>query len=141
MYRQLGEAAADGRLADAARAFHALVCNENEIAAFDADYFERCAASVPALVQAGQQGASYEGPLSTDPEVLGKVAAPFLLLRGQQTELDTFYTDTESYVAEHVVDPHLGLPLPDLGHLAPLLAPEPIAKELVSFFESVRRSS
>jgi pimeloyl-ACP methyl ester carboxylesterase len=73
--------------------------------------------------------------------VLGKVAAPFLLLRGQQTELDTFYTDTERYVAEHVVDPRLGLPLPGLGHLAPLLAPEPIAKELVSFFESVRQSS
>lgn len=141
MYRQFGEAAADGRPADAARAFHALVCNENEIAALDADYFERCAASVPALLQAGRQGASYEGPLSTDREVLGKVAAPFLLLRGQQTELDTFYTDTERYVAEHVVDPRLGLPLPGLGHLAPLLAPEPIAKELVSFFESVRQSS
>ncbi|CAN5817699.1 hypothetical protein BH23ACT5_BH23ACT5_06280 [soil metagenome] len=70
---------------------------------------------------------------------LGKVTAPFLLLRGQQTQLDTFYTDTERYVAEHVVDPHLGKPLPGLGHLAPLLAPEPIAKELIPFFESTRR--
>jgi pimeloyl-ACP methyl ester carboxylesterase len=141
MYRQFGEAAADGRLADAARAFHALVCNENEIAALDADYFERCAASVPALLQAGQQSASYEGPLSTDPEVLEEITAPFLLLRGQETELDSFYTDTERYVAEHVFDPRLGLPLPGLGHLGPLLAPEPIAKGLVSFFESVRQSS
>lgn len=141
MYRQFGEAAADGRPADAARAFHHLICTDNEIAALDADYFERCAASVPALLQAGRQGASYEGPLSTDPNTLEKVTAPFLLLRGQQTELDTFYTDTERYVAEHVVDPYLGLPLPGLGHLAPLLAPEPIAKELVSFFESVRQSS
>jgi pimeloyl-ACP methyl ester carboxylesterase len=138
VYRQLGEAAADGRLADAARSFHTLVCNENEIAAaLDADYFERCAASVPALLQAAQQGASYEGPLSTDPEVLEKITAPFLLLRGQETELDTFYTDTERYVAEHVANPHVGLPLPGLGHLGPFLAPEPIAQELVSFFESV----
>lgn len=59
MYRQFGEAAADGRLADAARAFHALVCNEKEIAALDdADYFERCADSLPALLQVAQQGAS-----------------------------------------------------------------------------------
>jgi pimeloyl-ACP methyl ester carboxylesterase len=141
MYRQLGEAAADGRHADAARAFHALVCNETEIAALDADYFERCAAGVPALLQSARQGASYQGPLSTDREALGKVAAPFLLLRGKQTELDTFYADTERYVAEHVVDPRLGPPLLGLGHLAPLLTPEPIAKELVSFFESVRQSA
>lgn len=141
MYQQFGETAANGRLADSARAFHTLVCNEKEIAALDADYFERCAASVPALLQAAQQGASYEGPLSTDPEVLEKITAPFLLLRGQETELDTFYTDTERYVAEHVVDPHVGLPLPGLGHLGPFLAPEAIAQELVSFFESVPQSS
>jgi pimeloyl-ACP methyl ester carboxylesterase len=138
MYRQFGEAAADGRHADAARAFHALVCNENEIAALDADYFDRCAASVPALLQAARQGASYQGPLSTDREVLGKVTAPILLLRGQQTELDTFYTDTERHVAEHVADPHVREPLPGLGHLGPLLAPEPIANELISFFQSVQ---
>lgn len=141
MYRQFGEAAGEGRLADAARAFHTLVCNENELAALDAEYFERCAASVPALIQGAKQGPSYEGSLSTDPEVLEKITAPFLLLRGQQTELDTFYTDTERYVAEHVADPHLGLPFPGLGHLGPLLAPEIIAKELVSFFESVLQSS
>lgn len=141
MYRQFGEAAADGRLADAARAFHAFICNKNELAAFDADYFERCAASVPALLHAGQQGASYEGPLSTDPEVLEKITVPFLLLRGQETELNNFYTDTERYVAGHVDDPHVGLPLPGLGHLGPYLAPEPIAQELVSFFEPVPQSS
>lgn len=141
MYRQLGKAAAESRLADAARAFHALVCNENELAALDADYFERCAASVPALLQAAQQGASYEGPQSTDPEALEAITAPFLLLRGRDTELDTFYTETERYIASHVLDPHVGPPLPGLGHLGPLLAPEPIAKELVSFFESVPQTS
>ena len=137
MYRQFGEAAGEGRLADAARAFHALVCTDDELDALDEEYFERCAASVPALLQAAQQSASYEGPLATDPDVLNKVTTPFLLLRGQETELDTLYTDTERYVAEHVVDPHVGLPLPGLGHLGPLLAPEPIAKGLISFFESV----
>lgn len=73
--------------------------------------------------------------------MLEKITAPFLLLRGQSTELDTFYTDTERYVAEHVLDPHVGVPLPGLGHLGPLLAPEPIANQLVSFFDSVLQSS
>lgn len=62
-------------------------------------------------------------------------------MRGQDTELDNFYTDTERYVAEHVVEPHVSLPLPGLGHLGPYLAPERIARELVSFFESVPHSS
>jgi pimeloyl-ACP methyl ester carboxylesterase len=113
----------------------------NELAALGAEYFEQCTVSVPALLQAAQQSASYEGPLSTDTEVLEKITPPFLLLRGQETELDTFYTDTEHYVAEHVVDPLVGLPLPGLGHLGPLLAPEPIARKLVSFFESVLQAS
>ena len=28
--------------------------------------------------------------------------------------------------------------LPDVGHFAPLLEPQPLAKELISFFDSVR---
>ncbi|HVR31260.1 MAG TPA: alpha/beta hydrolase [Acidimicrobiia bacterium] len=137
MYVQFGQAAADGRPADAARAFHDFICTDNEIAALDEDYFERCAAVVPAMLKDGRQGASYDGPLSTDPQVFGKVATPVLLLRGQQTQLDTFYTGTERHVADHVADPHVREPLPG-GHLAPLLAPEPIAKELTSFFEWVQ---
>ena len=141
MYQQLGDAAADGRLADAARAFHDFVCNENEIASLDADYFERCAASMPALLQAGRHGASYEGPVSTDPDALARVTAPVLLLRGQDTRLGTFYSDTERHVAEHVADPYVREPLPGLGHLAPVLVPEPVAKELIPFFESVRQTA
>lgn len=139
MYRQFGEAAADGRNADAMRAFHALVCSENELSALDADYFERSGASTPALLQAGRHGASYQGPLATDPDVLASVSVPVLLLRGQQTELGAFYRDTERHVAEHVADPHVRKPLPGLGHFAPLLAPEPITEELIPYFEASGR--
>jgi pimeloyl-ACP methyl ester carboxylesterase len=104
-----------------------------------ADFLERCAAVVPATLQSIQQSASYDGPQPTDPEVLGQVTAPVLLLRGQQTRRGTFYADSERYVAEHVADPHVREPLPHLGHFAPLVAPGPVAKELISFFESVRR--
>ena len=137
MYKQFGAAAAERRLADAARTFHGFLATDSEMAALDADYFERCAAVVPTLLQDVQGAMAYQGPRSTDHEVFGKVTAPVLLLRGQQTQLDTFYTDTVLHVAEHVADPHVREPLPGLGHWAPLVAPEPIATELISFFESV----
>lgn len=136
MAKQMGVSAGDGRLIDAARSFHAWLGTDNEIAALDADYLERCAAVVPATLQSIQQSASYEGSQPTDPEMLRKVTVPVLLLRGQQTLRNTFYADSEQYVAQHVADPHVREPLPGLGHWAPILAPEPIAKELISFFES-----
>ena len=60
---------------------------------------------------------------------------PVLLLQGEQTLLGTFFADVERYVAQHVVDAHVR-ELPGVGHFAPLLEPEPIAKELISFFDS-----
>ena len=61
-----------------------------------------------------------------------------LLLRGQQTELRTFFADAAQHIAQHVPDPHVR-ELHGVGHFAPLLAPESIAEELISFFESVRQ--
>lgn len=137
MAHQMGVAAAEGRLVDAARMFHAWLGTDTEVAALDAHYLQRCAVVIPATLQSIQQSAGYQGPQATDPEVLRKVAAPVLLLRGQQTMRSTFYADAQEYVAQHVGDAHVREPLPGLGHWAPVLAPEPIALELVSFFESV----
>jgi pimeloyl-ACP methyl ester carboxylesterase len=61
-----------------------------------------------------------------------------LLLRGQQTQLDTWFADSAQHIAQHVADPHLR-ELPGLGHFAPLVAPEPLAEGLISFFESARQ--
>jgi len=136
---QMGMAAADGRLVDAVRAFAPWICTDNEIDALEeTDFFERWAGGVPAMLQFFQHDASYEGPRSTDPEALGQVAAPVLLLRGQQTELSTFFADAAHYIAQHVADPHVR-ELPGVGHVAPLLAPESLAEELISFFESARQ--
>ena len=137
-FDKVGEAVADGRLVDATRAFHSWVCTHDEIAALDADYFERCAAIVPAMMQEIQQAMGYEGPVPSDPEVLGKITVPVLLLRGQQTLLDTYFADSAQHIAQHVADPHVR-ELPDVGHLAPLVAPEPVAKELIAFFASARQ--
>ncbi len=136
--QQGAAAAADGRLVDASRAFHRYVATDDEIAAaLETDYFDRCASLLPAVQQERQRGGSYDGPRATDPEMLGKITVPVLLLRGQETRLRTFVTDSVQYVAQHVADPHVREPLPGLGHFAPILAPEPIAEELISFFDSL----
>ena len=134
--QQVGAAAADGRLLDAAHAFLPGICTDNEIAALEeTPFYEQWTDGIPALLRFLQQDMAYEGPRSTDPVALRQVAAPVLLLRGEQTLLGTFFADVERYVARHVADAHVR-ELPGVGHFAPLLEPEPIAKELISFFES-----
>ncbi len=137
MYRELAEAATAGRLAHAARVFHGFVGTDRELAALDADYYERCAPSMPALLRAGRDAAAYRGPVATDPEELARVAVPVLLLRGEQTRLGAFYSDTVRHVADHVADRRVRPPLSGLGHWGPLLEPEPVAAELVAFADLV----
>lgn len=136
---QMNDASADGRLVDAARAFHAWVATDNEIAALETNYFERCAGIVAAMLQEFRQGETDAGPGPTDPGVLAQVGAPVLLLRGQETLQTALYADSEQHIAQHVTDPHVHEPLPSVGHMAPVVAPEPIARELIPFFESSRR--
>jgi pimeloyl-ACP methyl ester carboxylesterase len=135
--QQVGAAAADGRILDAVHAFLPGICTDNEIAALEeTPFYEQWSGGIPAMLRFLQYDMSYEGPRSTDPEALGQVAVPVLLLRGEQTLLGTLFADVERYVAQHVVDAYVR-ELPGVGHFAPLLEPEPIAKELISFFESV----
>jgi pimeloyl-ACP methyl ester carboxylesterase len=133
--QEVDAAAADGRLADAARAFHPFVASDDELDALDADYYERSGTAFPPLLRTMQAAQTYEGPRATDPEALERISAPVLLLRGQQTRLATFYSDTERYVAEHVADPHLR-ELPGVGHFAPTVAPAAVADELIRFFRA-----
>ncbi len=139
--QQIAAAAADGRLADAARAFHRFVANDDELAVLDADYYARSATAFPSLLRTVQASQAYKGPRSTDSEAMSRIGVPILLLRGEQTRRSTFYTDTERYVADHVADPHVREPLPDIGHFAPNVAPDPVAEALISFFEPVVRQA
>ena len=139
-FQQIGAAVAEGRLADAARAFHPFVATDDELAALGTDYYERSGPAFPSLLQALQALQAYDGPRSTDPEAMARISVPVLLLRGQQTRRATFYADAEQYVAEHVGDPHLR-ELPNVGHFAPALAPEPVAEALASFFASIRKTA
>jgi pimeloyl-ACP methyl ester carboxylesterase len=138
---QVGMAAADGRLVDATRAFAPGICTDIEIAGLEeTDFYRRWAGGVPAMLQFMQRLMAYQGPRSTDPEALRQVTAPVLLLRGQETLLGTWIAVSEQHVAQHVADPHVR-ELPGVGHFAPLLAPESVAQELISFFEKAREES
>lgn len=138
MVEKVSAATADDRLIDAARIFHRYVCTDNEFDALDADYLERQGGIWPLLLREIQQSMAYEGPEPTDPEVLGHIDAPALILLAQQTRLKTWFTDSAQHIAHHVADSQIR-ELPGVGHFAPLVAPEPTAKELISFFDSVRQ--
>lgn len=138
---QVGAAAADGRLVDAVRAFAPWICTEEEVAALErTDFAERWASRVPAMLRFIQHDGAYEGPRSTDPEQLARVAAPVLLLRGGRTRLGTFFDAVNRYLAQHLATTQVWQ-VPGVGHFAPVLAPRSIADELVTFFESVRQAA
>jgi pimeloyl-ACP methyl ester carboxylesterase len=56
---------------------------------------------------------------------------PVLVLRGRQTRLTSLWGESEQHIARHVRGTHVR-ELPDLGHFAPVLAPELLAEELIS---------
>ena len=137
--QQVGAAAADGRLVDAVRVFASWICTEEETAALTQTSFDDVwAARVPAMLRFVQQDGSYEGPRSTDPEALARITVPVLVLMGQQTRLRPFFTAAAEFIAQHVADPQVW-ELPGAGHFAPVLAPESVADELITFFESARQ--
>lgn len=138
MLEDVFAAAADGRLVEATHIFHRYVCNDNEFDALDTAYLERQGGIWPLRMQEVQQGTPFQGSQPTDPEVLGQVDAPILVVLGQQTRLDTWITDSAQHVAQHVADAHVR-ELPGVGHCAPLVAPKPVANELISFLEAVER--
>ena len=96
------------------------------------------AVRVPAMLRFVQQDGSYEGPRSTDPEALARITVPVLVLTGQQTRLRPFFSAAAEFIAQHVAGSQVW-ELPGAGHFAPVLAPESVADELITFFESARQ--
>lgn len=136
---QMGTATADGRLVDALRVFAPWICTDEEVRALrQTDFFEHWAGAVPAMLRFVQQDKSYAGVRPTDPEELARVSVPVLLLRGEQTRFGTFFADAAHLIAQHVPEPQVCV-MPGVGHFAPLLEPEAVADELITFFDSVRQ--
>lgn len=95
---------------------------------------------VPAMLRFVQQDGSYSGSRSTDPEALARITVPVLVLTGQETRLRPFFCAGAEFIAQHVADSQVW-ELPGAGHFAPLLAPESVADELITFFESASQAA
>jgi len=131
-----GQLAAEGRLAEAVRAFAGFPFTEQELAAAD-DYFEDAARYVPTLLNHFQQMFAEEAPqVADDPEALGSIGVPVLVLTGSDTK--ALFTTSAQHVVGHVPDARIQQ-IPGAGHAAPLTHPEALAGALADFFTSVRQ--
>lgn len=119
----------EGRLADAIRTFGRLVGNDEEVAALEAaGAFETMGPNAPADLAVIEQGSAYDGPKGTAPAALARLDVPLLLLQGARSNAGAWFHTCVRHVAEHV--PHAEVrELADLGHLAPMVAPAPVADE------------
>ena len=130
-----------GRLADGMRIWSAFVGNDEENAALEeAGAFEILGANAPADLAIIQQSREYQGPSALETSALAQITAPVLLLRGGRTSKASaplFYAAVQ-YVDEHVPDTTVH-EFPQLGHLGPMVAPEPIAEKIAEFFSTVRQ--
>jgi pimeloyl-ACP methyl ester carboxylesterase len=133
---QVGVAAGDGRLSDAVRAFLVGICNDEEIAALEGtDFHQRWAVGVPEMLVFLRHAMADEDPGPFAPDALARVTAPVLLLTGTETLLPTMFGNAARFVDEHVADTQVR-EVADVGHFAPVIAPQRVAAELVSFFEA-----
>lgn len=133
---RLGELAAQGELAAALRAGAGFPFSEEEIAvAEDAGYFEAAGRYVPNLLSAFQQMMEHHGSTADDPDVLGAISAPVLVMYGAVTK--PFWIRGARYVADHVRNARLQA-IPGAGHAAPLTLPGLLAGALAEFLSSAR---
>ncbi len=133
---RMGELAADGSLADAARAFAGWPFNDEEIAMTeDAGYFKAAGRYVPNLLNLLQQLVEHGDP-TTDPAVLGAISAPVMVLHGSDTK--PFFATSARHVADHVLNARIH-EIPGAGHAAPLTHPEALAEALTEFFSPARQ--
>ncbi|WP_347755468.1 alpha/beta hydrolase [Agrococcus sp. ProA11] len=124
-----------GDLPGAMRAIAAFPFTPDDIAAADdAGYFEATARYTPHLLEVFAQLADYRGRMPEEPEVLGAIRAPVLVLHGSQT--GTFMQASAQHVIDHVRDAR-AVTIPGAGHTGPLTHPEAIAEQLFRFFEPV----
>jgi pimeloyl-ACP methyl ester carboxylesterase len=136
---RMRELAADGNMAEAARAFFGFPFNDDEVAIADTGgYFQATGRYVPTLLNQLPQTMQSEGPSPGDPAVLGAISVPVLVLHGSDTK--RFLAAGARYVADHVANATLR-EIPSAGHAAPLTHPEALAEALTEFFSSTQQSA
>jgi pimeloyl-ACP methyl ester carboxylesterase len=135
LFARVGALVAEGRPADAARAFIAgsgVIYSEHDLAT-DAprQFWEAAANRLELFLQESAQAAAagQAGPTSA-PE-LARLTMPVLLLRGDRTS--QWFSDSVQHVAEHVADATVRR-IPGAAHFGPWTHPRAVAGEMMRFF-------
>lgn len=132
-----GELAAEGRLADAARAFAGFPFNDDEIAVLEAaGYLEAAGRYVPGLLNHLQQLMEQQPDPIADPAVLGAISVPVLVLHGSDTK--RLFAASARAVTDRVPNARRR-EIPGAGHAAPLTHPEALAEAIAEFFSPVQQ--
>jgi pimeloyl-ACP methyl ester carboxylesterase len=119
-----------GRPAEAAQLFMDLVLDDDELeAAITNGHPEVAAPSVPADLRLFEN-LDPTGPSLTDPDLLATITTPVLLLQGDRTA--PVFELGNQHVAEHAPTADNRV-IPGAAHGGPKLAPERVARELISF--------
>ena len=123
------------QLAAAMRAFAAHPFTPADVeAAEHSGYFEAAGDYAPHLLQVFQQVSDYDGPMPEDPEVLGAITSPVLVLHGSETT--SLFTRGAGHVVAQVAGARRRA-IPGAGHAGPLTHPIEVADELRVFFNSI----
>lgn len=121
----------------AIRTFGKLVGNDEEMASLEeAGAFEVLSRNVLADLAVIQQGSEYQGPRTTDVANMTALTIPVLLLQGRRSNFASWFHASVRHAAEHIPDATVH-EFDGLGHLAPMVAPQPVATEIVRYFEQV----
>jgi pimeloyl-ACP methyl ester carboxylesterase len=132
-FARVRRATEEGRPADGAWIFleELAMANERELTLLaEADAAQAMAPLVPVvLAEEAQSGL----PQLSDLSLLDRVTMPVLLLHGART--DPFFTGVVEYLAERLADCRVR-EVPEVGHLGPEVAPEPVAADLVGLLEA-----
>jgi pimeloyl-ACP methyl ester carboxylesterase len=135
---RVSQLADDGDMTAAARAFAGFVFHDEELAELEeAGYVEAVGSYVPALLHDAQQGSRPGDPSLADPQLLGRISAPVLLLHGPDTDNPLFITCVR-YTTEHITSATVQ-EIRGAGHAAPLTHPEALAAALTGFISPARQ--
>ena len=136
----IGELVAQGDLTAAARTLLGFAFSEEEVAVVEGTgYLQAAARNLPNVLDLFQRWTETGGLTAPDPEVLGAISTPVLMLLGAETSTP-FLRESARHVADHAPNGQLR-EIPGAGHAAPLTQPEALARELTAFFASARQPS
>jgi pimeloyl-ACP methyl ester carboxylesterase len=130
---RVAELAEAGRPDEGVQEFLEVVANDEELTMVDElSLCEQLAPNVAVQLVELAAMAERMPPAVTEPDQLARIQAPVLLLQGTRSAPTFRFLDGVHYVTEHV--PHARVrTIEGAGHLAPLMAPAAVAREIEAF--------